>query len=318
MKELVSIIITTYKRPELLLRSLNSALNQTYENLEVIVVDDNDPDSPARKATEELIEKEFNDHDNLKYRKMPQNSGACAARNYGVEVCKGDFISFLDDDDEYLPEKTAHQMEVFAGDRENKLSAVGCYMEVVDGDGKFLYISRDDIKGDVFYYQMCDTVCCTLQLLIRKSVYVQSGGFETMHSSQEHWMLAKLFSVNPYYDYIPEVLCRAYHHEGARISNNKTRPLGVVELYNNCMKLLNQFTPEQAAIIQRRRNDHIITAYLHAGMKKESLYYWRRGIKMRRKLGANDFYTFYVIIIGEKAHNKIISYLSKIKHLFAK
>lgn len=318
MNNIVSVIITTYKRPELLLRSLNSALQQTYPYVEVVVVDDNDPDSPARLKTAELMETEFSNFSNLRYVQMPQNSGACAARNYGVEVCKGDFISFLDDDDEFLPEKTAHQMEVFAADKENKLSAVGCYMEVVDGDGKLLHISKDDIRGDVFYYQMCDTVCCTLQLLIRKSVYVQSGGFETMHSSQEHWMLAKLFSVNPNYDYIPEVLCRAYHHEGARISNNKTRPLGVVELYNKCMTLLDRFTPKQAAVIQRRRNDHIITAYLHAGMKKKSFYYWRRGIKMRRKLGVRDVYTLYVIIIGEKAQNKIISYLSKIKHSFIK
>lgn len=314
MNDLVSIIITTYKRPEMLLRSLNSALQQTYPKIEVIVVDDNNPDSPARKATEDLIKKEFAGYNNLRYVQMEKNSGACVARNYGVKVSKGDYISFLDDDDEYMPEKTSKQMEIFAADTEQKLSVVGCYLEAVDGNGNHLGISKDDVKGDVFYYQMCDTVCCTLQALIRKSVYVESGGFETMYASQEHWMLAKLFSVNPYYDYVPVVLCKAYYHEGARISNNKTRPLGVVQLYDNCMTLIDRFTPEQAAVIKRKRNDHIIAAYLYAGMKKESFYYWRRGIMMRHRIGIKDIHQLFVIIIGTKTNNRLMNFLSKVKH----
>lgn len=318
MNDLVTIIISTYKRPELLNRSLRSALNQTYSNIEVIVVDDNEPNSPARKETEELIKTTYGHYDNLRYVQMPKNSGACAARNYGVEVSQGKYVAFLDDDDEFLPDKTLRQMEVFEADKEEKLSVVGCYLEVVDGNGKQLQISKDNYKGDVFFTQMCDTVCCTLQALVRKTIFMKSGGFETMHSCQEHWMLAKLFSVNPYYDYVPEILCRAYHHEGVRISTNSTRPLGVVELYKNCMTLLDRFTPQQAAVIIRKRNDHVITAYLHEGMKKEAFYYWKQGVKMRKFIGLKDIYQFFVIFIGEKNNGKLINFLSRIKHKIVK
>lgn len=318
MNEKVSIIITTYKRPELLLRSLTSALNQTYDSIEVIVVDDNNPGSLARKATEELIEKEFLSYSNLRYEKMPQNSGACAARNQGVSVSKGEFIQFLDDDDEMCPEKIAKQMAIFGADVEKKLSAVGCYGEVVDGDGYHISDIKDDVRGDVFFWNLCDIVGVTSQLLIRKSTYIESGGFEKMPASQDHWMLIRLFSVVPYYDYVPEKLVKIYHHSSERISTNSNKPQGSVELYNKCLPLLERLTKEQAEKVKLIRNDNIISAFLRQGRKKESLHYWWRGVKDRKKIKIHDVRTMTSIIIGQKTYGMIITALSKVKHTLIK
>lgn len=318
MDKNVSIIITTYKRPELLLRSLTSALNQTYENIEVIVVDDNDPDSPARKATEELIAKNFKNYVNLRYEKMPHNSGACAARNQGVSVSKGDFIQFLDDDDEMNPDKIAKQMVIFNSDAENKLSAVGCYGEVVDGAGNHISDIKDDVRGDVFFWNLCDIVGVTSQLLIRKATYVESGGFEKMPASQDHWMLIRLFSVVPYYDYVPEKLVKIYHHTSERISTNSNKPVGSVELYDKCLPLLDRLTDEQVAKVKLVRNDNIISAYLHQDCRKEGFYYWKRGIRDRKKLSFHDLRLLLTIAIGEKSYGSIIAFLSIIKHRIIK
>jgi glycosyltransferase involved in cell wall biosynthesis len=63
---LVSVVIPTYKRPDMLGRAINSVLNQTYDNIEIIVVDDNDADSEYRRETEEFLER-YADVDNLLY-----------------------------------------------------------------------------------------------------------------------------------------------------------------------------------------------------------------------------------------------------------
>lgn len=310
----VTVIITTYKRPELLNRSLNSALHQTYPEVEVVVVDDNNPDSEARQQTEQLIKEKFSGYENIIYEKMPSNSGACPARNRGVEVSHGEYIQFLDDDDEMHPEKIAKQVQLFEKDNDEKLAAVGCYGEVVDGDGKHIKDIRDDIRGDVFFWNMCDIVGVTSQILIRKSTYVASGGFEKMHASQDHWMLIRLFSVSPYYDYVPEKLVKIYHHVGERISTNNNKPLGAVELYEKCKGLFDRLTPEQINKVMRVRNENIVAVYLHQGRKKEALKYWRKGVKERGGLKIHDIQVLTNIVLGTKIYGKIIRNMSYIKH----
>lgn len=313
MKELVSIIITTFKRPELLNRSLRSALNQTYPDIEVLVVDDNNPNSDARIKTEVLLKEKFSDYRNIKYIKMPMNVGACAARNKGVLDSKGTYIQFLDDDDEMSPEKITKQIAIFQSDHEKKIAAVGCYGEVVDEEGKHISDIKEDVRGDVFFFNMCNIVGVTSQILLRKDVYVQSGGFEKMHASQDHWMLIKLFSVSPFYDFVPESLVKIYHHIGERISTNVNKPLGAVELYEKCKGLFYRLTPEQIVKVMRVRNENIISVFLHQGRKKESLKYWRIGLKERGKFEFRDLKVLSNIIMGEKLYDEISMRLKKIR-----
>ncbi len=102
---LVSVIIPTYNRPELLLdRALSSALGQQYPNLEVLVVMDG-PDPRTQAALEAITDPR------LRPLVLPQNAGPSAARNFGVRAAKGEWVAFLDDDDEWLPEKLARQLE---------------------------------------------------------------------------------------------------------------------------------------------------------------------------------------------------------------
>jgi GT2 family glycosyltransferase len=100
----VSGVIPTRNRPELVVRAVRSALAQTYTDLEVIVVVDG-PD-PAT----EMILKQFDDT-RLRVITLDKPVGAAQARNLGAESAAGDWIAFLDDDDEWVPEKTTLQME---------------------------------------------------------------------------------------------------------------------------------------------------------------------------------------------------------------
>ena len=94
----MSVIITTYHNEKLLNRAVESVLHQTYERIELIIVDDNPPESDARKATEAVMEK----YPQAVYLKHSENRNGAAARNTGIRAAKGEYIAFLDNDDVYF------------------------------------------------------------------------------------------------------------------------------------------------------------------------------------------------------------------------
>jgi glycosyltransferase involved in cell wall biosynthesis len=102
---LVTAVIPTHGRPDLVKRAVYSALNQTYPGIEVVVVVDG-PDDCTCKELATISDPR------LRVIELPTRSGGCGARNRGVESAQGKWIAFLDDDDEWFPEKTELQMKV--------------------------------------------------------------------------------------------------------------------------------------------------------------------------------------------------------------
>ncbi len=104
----VTAVIPTHNRPELVLRAVGSALAQTYPHMEVVVIIDG-PDAATETALNSV-------HDSrMRVIKLPSRLGGSDARNAGVEAAHGEWIAFLDDDDEWLPHKIATQMRYVAG-----------------------------------------------------------------------------------------------------------------------------------------------------------------------------------------------------------
>lgn len=110
MEPLVSVVIPTYKRPACLKRAVDSVLNQTYENIEVIVVDDNNPGTEDRRETEKIMAI-YSGDPRVKYIRQERNQGGSVARNTGWKISKAEYITFLDDDDELLPQRTQFQVQ---------------------------------------------------------------------------------------------------------------------------------------------------------------------------------------------------------------
>ncbi|WP_422123842.1 glycosyltransferase family 2 protein [Planococcus sp. X10-3] len=104
MESKVSVIIPTYKGAGNLPRAIDSIIDQTYNNVEVIVVDDNDPDTNGRRQTEAAMQS-YRQYGNVKYIKHSMNKNGAAARNTGLAASSGEFICFLDDDDFYLQDR---------------------------------------------------------------------------------------------------------------------------------------------------------------------------------------------------------------------
>lgn len=134
MDPLVSIIIPVFNTEAYVVEAVRSALNQTYQNVEVIVVDDGSTDNSLS-----LIE---SIHDE-RLRVFSQiNQGACVARNRGIAEVRGEYVKFLDSDDILYPDAVAVQLE--------QQSGLG-KREVVFGDFDFI-----DEQGQVFYENVFD------------------------------------------------------------------------------------------------------------------------------------------------------------------
>jgi glycosyltransferase involved in cell wall biosynthesis len=101
---MVSVIIPTYNREKMIEKSIESVLKQTYLDLELIIVDDCSTDNT--KSVVPAIK-----DNRVRYVCLEKNSGACVARNRGIELAKGDYIAFQDSDDIWLPEKLERQLE---------------------------------------------------------------------------------------------------------------------------------------------------------------------------------------------------------------
>ena len=103
----VTVVIPTYHRSEKLSITIHSVLKQTFDDIEIIVVNDGGDDLSVRNVIAE-----FNDK-RIRYLKNPKKNGANVARNTGLEHSKGKYIAFLDDDDLWYPQKIQNQLQVF-------------------------------------------------------------------------------------------------------------------------------------------------------------------------------------------------------------
>ena len=101
----VSVVIPVYNRRDLVGRAIRSVLAQTWKDLELIVVDDGSDDGTPERVREEFGEQ-------LRLLVSPRNRGVSAARNRGIEESRGEWLAFLDSDDEWRPEKLERQMAV--------------------------------------------------------------------------------------------------------------------------------------------------------------------------------------------------------------
>lgn len=129
--KLVSVIITTYKGSKFLKRAIDSVLNQTYDLIEIIIVDDNNPDTNERILTENVL-KNYEHNKKVHYVKHTCNRNGAVARNSGIKIAKGEYITFLDDDDLMIKDRVKKSVEKL----ENNLEYDAVFCDVLYTDEK--------------------------------------------------------------------------------------------------------------------------------------------------------------------------------------
>ena len=183
---LISVVLPTYNRARCLSRSINSVLNQTFSNLELIIVDDGSTDN-----TRELVES-FSDP-RIRYI-YQENAGACAARNHGINEAFGTYIAFQDSDDEWRKDKLEIQLNALIKNRADIVFSA--FLRKTEGEEEAVIIPSKErkTKGFATYYDIIpDNICTTATIIMKRECLIEDKFDESMPRLQEWELMLRLF-----------------------------------------------------------------------------------------------------------------------------
>lgn len=207
----VSVVIATYRQDETLKRAISSVLNQNYEETEIIVVDDN-ADFSWNMRVENII-KEF---PQIIYIQNKSNQGSAKTRNIGINESSGDYITFLDDDDVYLPNKIFEQVNFM---REKALDVSVTDLNLYNEQNKLIdrrrrnYIKSNEPK-ELLKYHFMYHITGTDTMMFNRNYLKEIGGFDEIDLGDEFYLMKKAIQNGGKFGYLPECDVKAYVHIG--------------------------------------------------------------------------------------------------------
>lgn len=259
----VSVVIPTYKREtKYLLRAINSIKNQTYRNIEIVIVDDNPPDSEFRKSTSKFMRQYAMDPDVIYYMNK-KNIGGSLARNNGINVTIGDYITFLDDDDEYLPKKVEKQLN-FMLNQDFDMSFTDLKLmndnKIVVDFREYPNLNNFD-KQSLLKYHIMRHLTGTPTFMYKADKLKEIGGFEDAKMGQEFYLMLKSIEEDLRIGYLNDCDVIAYRHKEGGISQGKNKIVGEKALYDFKKKYFNIFTFREKMFIRFRHYAVMVVAY---------------------------------------------------------
>ena len=264
----VTVIIPTYKRSvEFLSRAVKSVIDQTYKNIEIIVIDD----SPSNYIERDNIKKYMDSivNQDIKYYQNEKNMGGSLARNRGIELATGEYISFLDDDDEYMPEKIEKQIKfmLYGG---NDLSFSNMIMYNSSGNvvdfREYTDIPAFDNES-LLHYHLMHHMTGTPTFMFKTNKLREIGGFEDAKMGQEFYLMLKSIEKGLSIGYIPECDVKVYKHEEGGITQGKNKIDGENRLYEFKKKYFSQLNKQETRFINFRHWAVMVVAF-----KRNSMY----------------------------------------------
>lgn len=217
MGKKVSVIIPTYNRANILARAIDSVLCQTYENFELIIVDDKSQDNTSK------IVKEFKDS-RIRYYKNEKNLGGSVTRNVGIEKAKCEYIAFLDDDDSWLPTKLEKQISLI-----ELLGPEYCgiYTGIIYYKNSKKICEKIPKKVEDMFKELLWGNCIgtTSTILLKKECLDDVGYFnEELPSAQDRELYLRL-ARSYKFKALREPLVRHYFHSGKQIFDDHSGAL---------------------------------------------------------------------------------------------
>lgn len=261
--DLVSIIMPTYKRHSVLVeRAVLSVLSQTYENIELVLVDDNAGEELISFRQEiEVLVKQLNS-DKVVYLQNAENLGGAGARNEGIKIAKGEYITFLDDDDMYLPEKVEKQLNYML---ENGLEMSFSKLNIFNEEDKLIDVRKHDIQcfenQYLLRYHLTKQITGTPTFMMKKCVLEQIGGFEIVPMGQEYYLMQKIILGNYKIGYFSECYIKAYRTKAEAISTGKNKIIGEKALFKYKKQFFKKLTFSEKQYVRCRHYAVMAVAY---------------------------------------------------------
>ena len=261
MKKKVSVIIPTYGANTDPCRAIDSVLSQDYPEVDVYIVDDNGAGTEQQRKNEELLAK-YKSDDRVHYLIHEANRGGSVARNTGARASDGDYLCFLDDDDEFA-DRTKLSKQMKAAEKLGPEWA-GTYssLKIFNGD-TFLrmipasssgYVLEEFIQGDM-------SIGTAAPIITRQS-YEDIGGFEESFKRHQDWEFYCRLMDRYKLKAVPNAYYHRYYKTDVKRKTAETR-LGYMDKYVSFMKKeLKSLSPQKLNKLMRRKYISVIFAFL--------------------------------------------------------
>ncbi len=222
---LVSVVLATYNGQKYLHQAIDSVLNQSYKNLELIIVDDGSVDHTF------LIAQKYR-HDDERVRLIQQkNKGVGPARNYGVKEARGSYIALIDDDDFWEDKQKIQKQVNFLEENPHHVLIGGAMTKIVNEAGSLKYEynlpKSDEEIRNTFLLRNCFV---TSAVMFKKETFLKAGEFKNMKLAEDYdlWLRIGLLGL------MSNVNCVANHRE-RRASVSSQRKL---DMYKAILKIV--------------------------------------------------------------------------------
>lgn len=228
---LVSIIVRTCGRPNVLRENLISLRNQTYKNIEIVVVED------GENKSEEMIKKEFSDL-NVLYKATGEKQGRCRVGNLGMELAHGKYLNFLDDDDLFFADHVETLVQALAKHPEYKLAYSTSFetkIEIKSREPKYEYVEESRVLVHNRPFSRIRLLTMNLfpiqAVMFEKSIFEKYGGMDEKLDNLEDWEMWQRYSAENAYLYVPKTT--SLYRVPAKQENYKERQEELDSYYNS-------------------------------------------------------------------------------------
>jgi glycosyltransferase involved in cell wall biosynthesis len=270
----VSIVIPTFNRAPLLPRAIESVQAQTFDDWEIVLVDDGSTDDTEALAGDYAVRL----GDRFHYSRQA-NAGSSAARNRGIDAARGRFVAFLDSDDEYLPRKLERQLDLFA--RCPELGFVYSDYSFVDRNGvrhESVFDESGMLARQVPHETVAPDLCvCTGRLfdtlirgyfiatitgMVRREVLGQSIRFPEDQAYAEEWLFYLRVAQVCEAGFVDEPLCLHHHVAGSLARTDRRRN---ARRYRDLLRAMRRALPDLSWSHRRTIADNLATACRQVG-----------------------------------------------------
>jgi glycosyltransferase involved in cell wall biosynthesis len=209
----VSVVITCYNYGQYIRAAIESVLDQTWQDFEIIVIDDGSTDDTPQ------VMAEYHGHETIRYLRQ-ENQGQPKAKNRGIAESRGEFVAFLDADDVWLPEKLALQLQLF---NEPAVGVGYTRRYWIDPDGQVIQGNERTLRrGTILNYILIDNFICFSSSMVRRELLEATGGFdETLPMGIDYDLWIRL-AAKCGFDYVNQPLIK-YRTGHVNLSRNVTR-----------------------------------------------------------------------------------------------
>ena len=237
----ISIIIPTYNSEHFIDRTIQSVINQTYKDWELIIVDDLSKDNTRVKLEEW---KKSDNRIHLIF--LEKNSGSPALpKNMGIENAKGKYVAFLDHDDEWLQEKLEKQYKLFEQSKNEKLGLVYCFINIINKNKKTILKYKKNYRENVIKEIVNSNFIITSScVMTRTDVLKKVGTFDNKFKIPDDWdMWMRMAETGYEFDFVPEYLINYIIH--GKNSSIESKKLDIkndfLMMYNKHEKYINRY-----------------------------------------------------------------------------